>query len=165
MVYIYCLKLKQNKYYLGKSKKPYKRINQHFKGKGSAWTKKYSPIEIAWIESDCDDHDEEKFTIMMMEEYGIDNVRGGCFSKIKLAPEEVKVIELMIKGSGDKCFNCGSDQHFLKQCPDNQPFEDDSCDSCGSWSDSSYGESWSELTDRRSVDSDYFQPNEPCSIM
>ena len=39
MVYIYVLKLKYNKYYIGKTTNPNFRLNEHFDSEGSEWTK------------------------------------------------------------------------------------------------------------------------------
>ncbi len=39
MVYIYILKLENNKYYVGKTTNPEFRVNSHFKNEGSSWTK------------------------------------------------------------------------------------------------------------------------------
>ncbi len=41
MVYIYVLKLENNKYYIGKTDNPEIRLNSHFNFNGSEWTKKY----------------------------------------------------------------------------------------------------------------------------
>ena len=54
MVYIYILKLKNNKYYVGKTKKPEFRLKQHFNANGSAWTRKHPPIKIVKIIRGCD---------------------------------------------------------------------------------------------------------------
>ena len=40
MVYIYVLKLTNNKYYVGKTHNPNLRLNAHIYNSGSAWTKK-----------------------------------------------------------------------------------------------------------------------------
>ena len=116
MVYIYVLKLKNNKYYVGKSTNPSTRLEDHFSEFGSAWTKKYKPITIHEIKPDCDDDDENKITLQHMKKYGIDNVRGGSFCQLNLPQNEIDVINKMIKGSSDKCYQCGGD-HFIKDCP------------------------------------------------
>ena len=45
MVFIYVLKLHNNKYYVGKTDNPDNRIENHYKNNGSLWTKKYKPIK------------------------------------------------------------------------------------------------------------------------
>ena len=49
MVFIYILKCQQGKYYIGKTHNPEFRINNHQYGNGSAWTKKYKPIQLEKI--------------------------------------------------------------------------------------------------------------------
>jgi len=85
MLYIYIIKLENNKYYVGKTLYPDFRINDHFNSTGSAWTRKYKPIEIVQLIDNCDDYDEDKYVIKYMEEYGINNVRGGSFNQVKLS--------------------------------------------------------------------------------
>ena len=62
MTNIYILKLKNNKYYIGKTNNPQFRLTQHFDSNGSAWTKKYKPIKIIKIIPNCDNFDEDKYT-------------------------------------------------------------------------------------------------------
>jgi hypothetical protein len=94
MVYIYTLKLKQNKYYVGKTSNPNFRIESHFNSEGSEWTKMYKPEKLLEI-IDGDDYDEDKYTKMYMDKYGIDNVRGGSYTSIIL-DKETKTILLKI---------------------------------------------------------------------
>lgn len=51
-----------------------------------------------------------------MKKYGIDNVRGGAFCKIKLSSENVKTIENMINGLTDCCYKCSESGHFANDC-------------------------------------------------
>ena len=43
-VNIYVMKLKNNKYYVGKTKNLVSRMDDHLSGNGSAWTRKYNRI-------------------------------------------------------------------------------------------------------------------------
>jgi len=114
-VTIYVLQLSHNKYYIGRTKNPDFRLNDHFSGNGSYWTIRYKPLKILQLLDDCNVYDEDKYTLMYMDKYGIDNVRGGSFVKIKLSKEEIKIITKMINGANDKCFVCGGD-HFVNEC-------------------------------------------------
>ena len=78
--------------------------------------KKYTPINVIKVIQDCIDYDEDKYTLMYMEKYGINNVRGGSFCQIKLGHETIFFIERMIKGSSSECYKCGSTNHYVKQC-------------------------------------------------
>jgi hypothetical protein len=84
MVYIYVLKLENNKYYIGKTENPKIRLENHFSSNGSEWTKLYKPIKIIEIIPNCDNYDEDKYTKIYMDKYGIDNVRGGSYVQIEL---------------------------------------------------------------------------------
>ena len=92
MVYIYVLKLEKGKFYVGKTDNPNFRLEQHLNSKGSYWTKKYKPINIEEIIPNCDDYDEDKITQKYMDLKGIDNVRGGSFTKIKLDEDTIKFL-------------------------------------------------------------------------
>ena len=62
MVTIYVLKLRGNKYYVGKTTNPTYRLDDHFSEGGSAWTKKYKPISIHKLDPDRPDSDEQIVT-------------------------------------------------------------------------------------------------------
>lgn len=117
MVYIYILQLSEGKYYIGKSQYPDIRLESHNSGKGSAWTKKYPQVKVIKVISDCDDFDEDKYTKIYMQEYGIDNVRGGSYCQIILSKETKVMLLKELRGAEDKCFNCGNPGHFIGQCP------------------------------------------------
>lgn len=118
MVYIYILKLKNNKYYVGKtSRKPLERLSEHFDNSGSGWTRVHNPVKIMEIIPNCDEEDEDKYTIKYMKKYGIDNVRGGSFCQITLSLDTSNTLNRMIRGSSDKCYLCGESGHFIVNCP------------------------------------------------
>jgi hypothetical protein len=112
---IYILELIDNKYYVGKTNNIQTRLFQHTNKYGSMWTKIYKPIKIKEIMFNCDDFDEDKYTIKMMSIYGINNVRGGSFVKMNLSVNECNVINRMINGALNLCYNCG-DKHFINKC-------------------------------------------------
>jgi predicted GIY-YIG superfamily endonuclease len=116
MVFIYSLKLQRGKYYIGKTESPNFRLEDHFASSGSAWTKKYKPISIYQLIPDMSDHDEQRITQEYMNKYGIDNVRGGPWCKVVLSDEERLFIQNLLDGENDKCYQCGSSDHFAKDC-------------------------------------------------
>lgn len=114
--FIYVLELKNNKYYVGKTSNVSSRIAEHISNIGSTWTKKYKPKKIVNLYKNCCAFDEDKYTIMYMAIFGIDNVRGGSFCSIDLTHSEKTVLKKMIDSASDKCYRCGSDEHFASEC-------------------------------------------------
>jgi len=122
MLYIYILKLKQGKYYIGKTTNPNIRIGNHFKSCGSTWTKRYRPVKVEKLIKTKDHFDEDKWTLKYMDKKGVNNVRGGSFCQMKLTPDVESTILRMLNGSKDRCFKCGSTEHFVKDCNDGMKF-------------------------------------------
>tara|TARA_Y100000385_G_C12694476_1_gene467820 strand:+ start:41 stop:541 length:501 start_codon:yes stop_codon:yes gene_type:complete len=116
MVNIYTLKLANGKFYVGKTDYPKSRIKEHMKSYGSVWTKIHKPIRVIEVVPDCDNFDEDKYTLKYMKIYGIDNVRGGSFCEPELSDENLVTIDRMINGASDKCFRCGRKGHFVNKC-------------------------------------------------
>jgi GIY-YIG catalytic domain len=114
-VTIYILLLEEDKYYVGMTHDLDKRFNQHVNGTGSAYTKKYKPISIdhSFV---GDVYDEDKYVKIYMEKYGIDNVRGGSYSNIKLKKSQICNLANEIKGATNICFKCGSSKHLSTYC-------------------------------------------------
>ena len=127
MLFVYVLKLEKDKYYVGKTSNPIFRLDNHFKNNGSEWTKLYKPIKIIKLIPNCDNYDEDKYTKIYMDKYGIDNVRGGSYTSIKLdLSTKIELIKIS-NSTNDRCFKCGKKGHFIKECNDDSS-NDDSCD-------------------------------------
>jgi hypothetical protein len=113
---IYILKLQGNHYYVGKTDNPQKRFQEHLRGSGSAWTKKYKPLCIEQVISNQTDFDEDKYVKICMNKYGIENVRGGAYTSIDLTEEQEASLRHELRAATDKCLNCGKPGHFAYQC-------------------------------------------------
>jgi hypothetical protein len=158
MVYIYILKLEEEKYYIGKTNNPIFRLNEHFNSNASSWTKKYKPLEIVEIISDCDDYDEDKYTKIYMDKYGIDNVRGASYTSINLDKNTKKLLLKSSYNTNNKCFKCGSIEHFYKECPEKNN-SDDSDDSDDSDSNDSYNSTSEDSYNSSSENSEDYYTN------
>jgi hypothetical protein len=131
--FVYVLELSGNKFYVGKTNSPEFRLQKHFDANGSAWTKKYKPLRVVEVVNG-DDFDEDKYTLQYMQNYGIDNVRGGSFCELQLTQETKNVITKMLQSATDKCFNCGLSGHFANKCTassvSSSEEEDETCTRC-----------------------------------
>ena len=129
MVYIYVLHLEKGKYYIGKTSNSDFTIEQHLLSGGSAWTRKYKPLAVILIIPNCDYYDEDKYTRIYMDKYGIDNVRGGSFYEVNLDDFTMKMLEKMSKIVENRCLTCGIIVgHFAKECKNCEDFS--SIDKC-----------------------------------
>ena len=113
---IYILKLTGGNYYIGKAANVYDRYAEHCAGTGSAWTALYKPLSVEKVIESADSFDEDKWTKRYMAAKGIDRVRGGSYSSIRLDPVQLEALNRELKGAADKCFNCGSVGHFVVDC-------------------------------------------------
>tara|TARA_B100001248_G_scaffold210792_1_gene165003 strand:- start:917 stop:1393 length:477 start_codon:yes stop_codon:yes gene_type:complete len=115
---VYVLKLENDRYYVGESISPDTRIQNHFKGKGSAWTRLYKPIEVLTpMTPPQKDFWELSETIKLMSIYGVDNVRGSLFTKTSDLTYYEKVMAAQLYCElNNLCRKCGGSDHFINQC-------------------------------------------------
>lgn len=113
---IYVLKLQKGKYYVGKTNNVIKRYEEHSNGRGSAWTSKYPPVSLVETRAMQSIHDENNITKDFMKKYGVENVRGGSYTQIKLDDSVISVLNNEFLGNTDKCFKCGLAGHFASKC-------------------------------------------------
>lgn len=138
---LYVLQLEDDKWYVGKTDDVSKRFEQHLNGKGSAWTKEYSPTRIVEQRPVTSIHDETNTTLDLMKKYGIDNVRGGAYCQVDLSDEIETAIKHQINSNTDKCYNCGMKGHFANKCPSikEEELEIWECEYCDREFDTKYG--------------------------
>lgn len=117
---IYALKLANEKYYIGRTHKDVLiRFQEHIDEFGSKWTQLYKPISIIESYNHSCIFEEDNLTKKYMIKYGIENVRGGSYTKIILDEFQIKSLEHEFKSVNDFCFNCGKSDHFIKDCKKN----------------------------------------------
>jgi len=120
---LYVLKLVKNKYYIGKTNKNVQdRFIEHKNGFGSHWTKLYKPIKIIEIIITEDKFNEDKYTKKYMDLYGIQNVRGGSYTKIILDDWQIKSLHHELKHSNNLCYKCGNFGHYASSCKNKKVF-------------------------------------------
>lgn len=119
---LYVLELEDGKYYIGKTDDVQKRLEQHLNGRGSAWTKKYSPNRIVEQRPITSVYDETNVTKDYMKKYGIDNVRGGAYCNVDLTEEQEDSIRHELRSATDNCYKCGKPGHFANRCPKKSSF-------------------------------------------
>lgn len=86
--YVYVLDLENGKYYVGWSECVLRRLDEHFSGDGSLWTKTHRPVAIRTVFQGTKE-DEKMATVRLVHEKGFDFVRGGpwCKMEYKTVPE------------------------------------------------------------------------------
>ena len=89
---IYILRLKDGRYYIGKTDNVAKRFQEHMNGNGSAWTRKYKPVELVLTIMNASPFDEDRYTEEYMERYGTDKVRGGSYVTNVLTDAQYEVL-------------------------------------------------------------------------
>ncbi len=117
MCTIYVLKLNNDKYYVGRTNDLQKRLENHKNGLGSEYTKRHVFVSVEKIIDNANVFDEDRYTLEYMAIYGIDNVRGGSYTREKLSDEEYTLLNKQISNALDVCFKCHKKGHFAKYCP------------------------------------------------
>jgi hypothetical protein len=90
---VYVLQLQQGKYYVGRTSDLATRFLKHKFGEGAQWTKLYGPLAIVDVVADAP-FVETAYTLMYMQRFGIENVRGGPWCNTSaFSSSQLKCIE------------------------------------------------------------------------
>lgn len=116
--WVYVLRCRSGKWYVGRTTNPRLRVEQHEAGAGSMWTRKHLPEEVTSVTPMLTPFDEDSKTIELMALHGIENVRGGSYVQLRLPPATVAVIQRQINTAYNRCFRCGAAGHFAAACPE-----------------------------------------------
>ncbi|CAB4444271.1 unnamed protein product [Rhizophagus irregularis] len=157
---VYVLECSNNKYYVGKTRRNVNtRFEEHRNGTGSEWTRLYRPIRIVESERSNNSHLELNKTLDYMSRYGIDDVRGSCYSNVNLSETEKQNIRQLLSSRNDTCYNCVD-----SSCDENDDNKFYRCFRCGSpshFANNCYKESDSSNDE----DNSYYDDNERLSYV
>ena len=114
---LYVLFCEGGHYYVGSTSNVDRRVAEHERGRGSAWTRKHKPVRLVETRPVRFRTDEDALVKEYMAKKGIDEVRGGSYSQIKLSEEEEQLLIRELLHAADCCLMCGSHNHYVRNCP------------------------------------------------
>ena len=115
--YTYVLECAGGMIYVGKTTNPEFRVEDHFTEGGAAWTAAHRPFAVLECRPCRDNFDEMNTTLQYMFKRGVQQVRGGPWTTIKLSDSQEQTIEQIIASVYDLCYNCRASDHILADCP------------------------------------------------
>ena len=120
MSYIFVLKLKTGKFYIGKTTQPHFRFTD-YSPETLEWTTTYKPIGMdnyVMITPERVDEMVDVYTKKYMVKYGIARVRGGSFSSFEIDDSTFQDLIQETRGQIISCNICGSKSHLMgTNCP------------------------------------------------
>ena len=100
---VYVLRLMDGRRFVGLSDDPTKAFVAHKEGGISAWTDRYIPERIETVERKVKAQELDRYVIRCMIQYGVENVRGGSWSAVRLTDVEQREIRRRIAEERRDC--------------------------------------------------------------
>lgn len=100
---VYVLRLSGGRKYVGISDDPMKALVMHKEGGVCAWTDRYRPESIMQIQRAISSDKLDHYVIRYMIQYGVENVRGGSWSTVRLTDADHRVIRNRISEERHDC--------------------------------------------------------------
>lgn len=125
--FLYTIELEECYWYVGTTKTPSRRLQEHRDGCGAEWTRIHKPIRFSkkypirrLKSNEHSDHDtrlqEDAQVKKVMLEQGINLVRGGSYSQRVLRREDTKALCKELFHANNGCLRCGRESHWAKDC-------------------------------------------------
>lgn len=132
MAHVYVLELVGGRYYVGTSDTPERRVTDHIDARGAAWTTRYPPMLVASVYPCPPDVlpgiAEDMRVLSLMEEHGIEAVRGGSFCSLFLGYDVKVFIRRMLWHARGACLRCGRTTHWCADCYERYDVDDNAID-------------------------------------
>ena len=106
---VYLISLRNNKYFILKTKQKNFDLNYHFNSNKYEFTDLNKPLSIIKVYKNCDNFDLDKIVKENMYFYGIENVRGGSYCDLHLSDYQIQTLQHELLTSEDKCYKCGKE--------------------------------------------------------
>jgi predicted GIY-YIG superfamily endonuclease len=116
---VYTLLLERGRIYVGFTDRSVEeRFSEHKAGRsGAAWTRLYKSVKVIHQIKNTDVYAETAQVLRMMQQHGIEKVRGGTYCSVKLNAEDIASAEKAMRAGSNGCFLCGAAGHFASSCP------------------------------------------------
>lgn len=133
-MYVYVLSLEKGCKYVGTTRDPLRRMEEHMTGKGSVWTRLHPPASSEYyklVEFEEDEMavlEEDRLTKELMLRYGVERVRGGIYVMAKLSGRQEDDVAAALRHARGECIKCGEKGHYMAQCQNEKVLL---CSRCG----------------------------------
>jgi predicted GIY-YIG superfamily endonuclease len=100
---IFVVQLEHDKFYVGESKDPVKRLEELREGLGPQWTHLHKPLYLTEVHQFKDTSKLDTYVKMFMRRHSIDRVRGGSFEAAVLPPAVQSALDEELHGESSGC--------------------------------------------------------------